>query len=42
MGLGTFMLMQMSIMTGVAIWYAKRHPSDAMQMFMKFRSRLIR
>lgn len=23
-------------------WYAKKHPSDAMQMFMKFRSMLSR
>ncbi len=33
-----WMLMQVMTTAMFMAWYAKRHPSDAMQMFMKWRS----
>lgn len=42
MGFGTFMFWQV-VSTGLFMaWYAKRHPSDAMQLMMRFRSLFAR
>lgn len=37
MSFGSFMFWQLAMMTVFMAWYAKRHPRDAMQLFMRFR-----
>lgn len=41
MGFGTFMFLQVVSMAMFMAWYARRHPSDAMQMFMKARAMMF-